>query len=223
MNAIQGGERCYFANSGVTKFRVRQVNYPVDMRNFGMERANPNHYKLRLNEPNSFGQTDYIIYCDYQNPQAFGTEYQIRRNNQIIAQFVAGFDYEIGQSFLESVFIMPGFEVVRMSPYGLGNPSDEPSSGFIRERDDHDVSSGLSATAWPNPFSETLDVVLSGDTQGPLSLQLYNLSGQVVLNQQFEAAQEYYTLSTANLSPGFYMLRVEANGVVQTLKVIKSE
>jgi hypothetical protein len=44
-----------------------------------------------------------------------------------------------------------------------------------------------------------------------------------VLDQEFVRGQEQYSLSTAQLSAGFYFLRIEADGLVQTLKVVKSE
>ena len=78
-------------------------------------------------------------------------------------------------------------------------------------------------TATPNPFSQALDITLGQTSAAKVILQLINLSGQVVLHQTLDAGQQQYTLSTEHLSPGFYFLRIEADGEVQTLKVIKSE
>ncbi|MBC7776388.1 MAG: T9SS type A sorting domain-containing protein, partial [Phycisphaerae bacterium] len=75
----------------------------------------------------------------------------------------------------------------------------------------------------PNPFSELLDIFPGNPTAESIHLQMYNLSGQKVLDQQFAGGQEQYSLSTAGLSTGFYLLRIEADGEVQTLKVVKSE
>lgn len=79
------------------------------------------------------------------------------------------------------------------------------------------------ATASPNPFSESLQVTMGQATEGKVCLRLYSLEGQIVREQQFDAGQERFALSTAGLPAGFYMLRVEADGKSQSLKVIKSE
>ena len=81
----------------------------------------------------------------------------------------------------------------------------------------------LFASAAPNPFSETLDIYPNYPDAEIVHVQLFNLSGQKVLDQQFAGGEEQYTLSTATLANGFYLLRIEADGETQTLKVVKSE
>ncbi|MBK6995034.1 MAG: T9SS type A sorting domain-containing protein [Lewinellaceae bacterium] len=112
------------------------------------------------------------------------------------------------------------FQIVRVAGTGLS----KPPKGISGERDDSSSElQPLLAFAAPNPFSEILDVYLEQNTAENVTLQLFNLSGQKVLDQQFAGGQEQYSLPTADLSPGFYMLRIEADGEVHTLKVIKSE
>ena len=94
------------------------------------------------------------------------------------------------------------------------------------DEQDDDTSFGrfpLIATASPNPFSNTLDIFPNNPAAASITLQMYNLSGQKVLDQQFSGGQEQYSLSTEGLATGFYFLRIEADGEVQTLKVVKSE
>lgn len=98
-------------------------------------------------------------------------------------------------------------------------PTEAPTSNERNEK----TSAEWSVSASPNPFSETLEVFLTKGSVESVNLQLVNLSGQVVLDRQFVSKQEQYTLPTTGLSPGFYFLRIEADGVVQTLKVVKSE
>ncbi|MDX1913670.1 MAG: T9SS type A sorting domain-containing protein, partial [Saprospiraceae bacterium] len=78
-------------------------------------------------------------------------------------------------------------------------------------------------SAAPNPFKDELDVLLDRVADTPVRLQLVNLQGQFVLDQEMEAGQSAYSLSTAQLPRGFYLLRVEADGETQVLKVVKSE
>lgn len=114
-----------------------------------------------------------------------------------------------------------GYSVQRLT--GPNELPTAPSKGYIRERDGNTPSSNQIASASPNPFSETLDVFLTDPSAENIQLQMFNLSGQQVLQKQFAGGQGQYTLSTHGLSPGFYMLRIEADGAVQTLKVVKSE
>lgn len=114
-----------------------------------------------------------------------------------------------------------GYSVQRLT--GPNELPTAPTKRFIRERDGNAPTSNQIASASPNPFSETLDVFLADPSAETIQLQLFNLSGQQVLQKQFAGGQGQYTLSTHGLSPGFYMLRIEADGAVQTLKVVKSE
>ncbi len=102
---------------------------------------------------------------------------------------------------------------------GGGGGGGRPAGG----RSDISPSSNQFATVAPNPFSESLDVFPDQPSAQSIHLQMYNLSGQKVLDQQLPGGQDQYTLSTENLSNGFYLLRIEADGNVQTLKVVKSE
>ncbi len=100
---------------------------------------------------------------------------------------------------------------------GPGKGGSAPTGkGFIEHQMDF-------ASTSKNPFSETLDVLVEHSDMQSIQLQLFNLSGQKVLDQQFTGGQEQYSLSTEGLANGFYFLRIEADGQVQTLKVIKSE
>jgi hypothetical protein len=79
------------------------------------------------------------------------------------------------------------------------------------------------AAVMPNPFNDRLQVWVDDPSVESVQCQLFNINGQKVLDQQFQGAQDTYELITENLANGFYLLRVEANGMVQTLRVIKAE
>ncbi len=123
---------------------------------------------------------------------------------------------------LEFIFINSNFSIDKILPSNIGLPSD-PSSSPIHQRGENTEAARNPATTSPNPFSETLEVFPAQTSAENVTLQLFNLSGQKVLAQQFPGGQERYSMSTAGLSPGFYLLRIEADGEVQTLKVVKSE
>ena len=54
-------------------------------------------------------------------------------------------------------------------------------------------------------------------------LQLFNLNGILQLQQTLQPNQNYQDLLTSELPPGFYFLRLETAGVVETRKLIKTQ
>ena len=72
-----------------------------------------------------------------------------------------------------------------------------------------------------NPFDADILVRTSKPAPEPVRFQLFNLNGTRVFDQQFPASQEY-NLPTAGLPPGFYLLRMESDGVSRTYKVVKA-
>jgi len=76
------------------------------------------------------------------------------------------------------------------------------------------------------PFVGTLNIytpdTFTTDRTGNISCKLCNSSGQLILEQEFEAFSNQVSISTETLLPGLYVLRIAAAGEVQTFKVIKS-
>lgn len=56
-----------------------------------------------------------------------------------------------------------------------------------------------------------------------IHLQLFNLNGSLLLEQNLPSTQDYHELLTPNLPPGFYFLRLDTDGVIETQKLIKTE
>ncbi len=235
-----GGDKCYFSSTGVATFRVRNEAEQYITKEFTMEHVSigTNHlFKLKVRVPNPpplgqppSGEFAYSFFVDDQPPQndppAHGLLYKIKYQNFDIAEFVADYDSETQRSFLMGFWVLPGWDIVRTSDFDYPPPPppkpEQQLPSFTSERDEGSPIAPF-ATASPNPFTDLLDIYPANPTAESIQLQLYNLAGQKVLDQQFPGGQEQYSLSTASLSPGFYMLRIEADGNVQTLKVIKSE
>ncbi len=227
LNLPQGGQRCYFPNSGVTTFKVRQTSNPSNFKFFGIEN-HPDYNDdevFRMDVLSANGGTGYSFWVDGLPPGFGGDEAQVKYLGETVARFTAIYDETTGQSYLESVSMVPGHEIVEIqSPLGMVKPTNptKPTGGFVHERDGG-IAVNEPAFASPNPFSDALDVFPGNPSAESIHLQMYNLSGQKVHDQQFAGGQEQYSLSTAGLSNGFYLLRIEADGEVQTLKVVKSE
>ena len=146
--------------------------------------------------------------CNYNNP------FVIIKYNGVgagIVSIVNQDGYKLAASLSQGYRIY-GYETGSAPPPGGGGAGGR------------EISSTHLAITSPNPFSNFLDVFLAQPATDKVHIQLFNLSGQVVLERQFEADnQQQFSLPTADLSPGFYLLRIEANGALQTLKVVKSE
>lgn len=74
-----------------------------------------------------------------------------------------------------------------------------------------------------NPFTERLNIFAPQPSEEIVNLHLFDLNGNLVLEQSFETGLEAYSLPTTGLPPGFYFLRMETGGKIQTFKVVKAE
>ena len=230
------GEKCGFsvAENAETFFRIQRVDNSNDSRPFKAFKA-PSITTLRTGMSTLGG--DYTFKIDGIEPKppksAPGYVFQIWHNvppsNEltIISTFVLYYHFDdalqpSGQ--LECTFIDTNYQIIRLvnpppTHFQQGSTSLQ-EEGEDREAYQIDIPK---FSAFPNPFTESLEIYLGPKNQVPVHLQLLNLNGQIVQEQHDITDQEFVTLSTASLSPGFYMLRIEADGQVQTLKVVKSE
>jgi hypothetical protein len=209
-----------------TPFRVLIENTPTTFRKFGISKSGAAHYEVTLDEDNT-NQDFTFVWGTNQNPNGYNqTQLKIKYQGTDIATFTS---YENSQdiSYLSFTALTAGYSIEQIIPEGegegdgKGRPGAPPTPPTVRGRDGQLVLTSADLSAQPNPFSETLDVFVPAQAEN-IQLQLFNLSGQKVLDQQFTGGQGQYTLSTSDLSSGFYLLRIEVDGQVQTLKVIKS-
>jgi len=84
--------------------------------------------------------------------------------------------------------------------------------------------SNLIGGVWAqSPFSEHLDVFvpLVDQRKGNAKVYLLNAAGLEIMEQNINAPCEKISFNTGSLLPGFYFIRIESIGKVQTLKTIK--
>ncbi|MFN0215010.1 MAG: T9SS type A sorting domain-containing protein [Saprospiraceae bacterium] len=230
------GEFCYFELGNIGncfKIRIDNDQNQENGRQFIVDKHPDENYRGVVTSAGG----NYTFKINTQPPYAQGDEYQIHLGEDPvpIARFVLAQvnvnGVETGK--LRCVFILDDYEIVRLPPIppvppgggqgGMQAPSSSSVKNETSEERSEIASTTVSITTSPNPFSETLDVFLPDESIENLSLQLFNLSGQKVLDRRFSTKQERYSLSTEGISPGFYLLRIAADGEVKTLKVFKSE
>jgi len=79
---------------------------------------------------------------------------------------------------------------------------------------------GLSLTCEPNPFAGTTTIRLPPFAlrHSPLTLRMYDSQGRVVLSRQ--ASTSSFPLSTSDLPSGAYFVRLDANGLHATARLV---
>ena len=78
-------------------------------------------------------------------------------------------------------------------------------------------------SAYPNPFNPTTSLELSVPVNGQVTVQVYNLMGQVVstlANGYMDANTYTLTWDASNVSSGMYIVKAEAAGTVSTQKLM---
>ena len=79
------------------------------------------------------------------------------------------------------------------------------------------------SSAYPNPFNPSTTVELSVPEAGNVSVMVYNLTGQLIveLADAYMYADNYqFTWNAVNTPSGIYLLRVEYAGQVSTKKLM---
>ena len=79
------------------------------------------------------------------------------------------------------------------------------------------------STAYPNPFNPTTSVTLAVPTAGHVSVQVYNLMGQVVAtlaSGHMDANTYTLTWDASSVSSGMYFVKAEVAGNVITQKLV---
>ncbi|MDX1913184.1 MAG: T9SS type A sorting domain-containing protein, partial [Saprospiraceae bacterium] len=163
------------------------------------------------------------------NPNRCGAldHLEIWFNNNGVPQKMGEFDCSFTTNFLNinvevNVQNFPDCQVQYLSKNNPFTPAPPTDPNTI-ERDETGAEFRQSAAVAPNPFSDQLDVYLAFPNKTVANVQLVNLGGQIVVNELLQAGQEKFSLPTTHIAAGFYLLRVEADGVKQTFKVVKTE
>src|SRR5690606_25828236 len=79
--------------------------------------------------------------------------------------------------------------------------------------------------AWPNPFSEWLDVTYKSSSHHDVNIKLIDLSGRAVYDKVFPAREDgRYVIKMADAQtnrPGIYMLVIRQGLATETLRVVR--
>ncbi len=79
-----------------------------------------------------------------------------------------------------------------------------------------------SLMAYPSPFKDILNIDLSNLQNEGAEINIFDITGKLVLNDKFIASENLRTLNTSNLFSGLYFVQLKIGRVVKVIKVIKS-
>ncbi len=90
--------------------------------------------------------------------------------------------------------------------------------------EDSSLASFATVSAYPNPASNFVDIELSKDFSGNVSVQLMDMAGRIQLSENVQAGQQNIfrlDLTRKALQPGMYLIQVVNGLQQQTIKLLK--
>ncbi|MBL7809191.1 MAG: T9SS type A sorting domain-containing protein [Saprospiraceae bacterium] len=227
--SFSGTSSCPFNNTGYSTFRIKygesysekfDIERDIDTENL--------RFFARPEDGNSTDNGEFNFYCMPDVAPDCSAPYVVinfRFKNQDIpaARITAGQNTQTIFELYGTTFSYNNvpFVIQRLTPYSnQGRQAPIQTHIGIKERGKEDLS--ISGIVSPNPFDQELSISFDKPQMEKTTIQLFSSEGRLALQETIPANQSSHTLSTAHLSPGFYFLRVEVDGEVQTFKVIKS-
>ncbi len=219
----------------VVRFRIRQTVSPFSSRFFGIYQVDGECTYTTVKSRPSDNFLPIKFYCDNgAGPGCQGAFLVIKKGTVEIAKLGLQALTNTTKN-LYCISISGGYIVERFGgargiydnvPYsGCGPTGGRPSKSKDRSEEDwEEISPTQTLTANPNPFTDQLDIQLpfNNPTENT-KISLYDLQGRLVMAAQSPGDQQTINLSTANLTPGMYFLRAESGGVIETVKVVKTQ
>jgi len=134
-----------------------------------------------------------------------GSSEKINVNNQtyVVQQ-------SIGQASVIGTFSSNGSTVIQgfLHPYVWSSIIDK------------ELPLNLTASIYPNPFSERLQAVFDDTVETPINVEVYDVLGKQVYTQQFEASQKI-DFKLYGLSDTVYILKLTANNKQFVQRILK--
>ena len=90
--------------------------------------------------------------------------------------------------------------------------------------DVNEIAFGESITVYPNPMANESTISLTAPTTEAYSITLFNTLGEQVKTIYFgdlQSGEHSIKWDASDLAKGIYILRIESQGQIQTIKVIK--
>ncbi len=219
----------------IVVFRIRSISNPNVGRFFGVYNADDECTTSKIKVYP--GSSPFQFYCNQStSPICTGQQVTIKLNGDKKAVFSIWNETNGSPKHLYCTEnIASGYQIVRYGDYnGVFDPvggncgtggGDRSTKANAQDEDFWaSIPSSPSLSANPNPFTNQLDIQIPfANINETIALHLYDLQGRIAMTMQVPGDQQTLTLSTENLSPGMYFLRAESGGIIQTIKVVKTQ
>ena len=85
------------------------------------------------------------------------------------------------------------------------------------------LSKSINLKVFPNPAVDFINILIEDIDVNTVKIELYNMEGKLISNEQWENTGSPYQLQLSNFSSSQYILRVidEKNGKINSFKIIK--
>jgi len=130
-------------------------------------------------------------------------------------------DFATAYDFALSLVIQPDGKIVLAGEQtGAGNVHNFALARYLGDVTvgiNESQNSDLKIFISPNPFSDKLNL----KTTGVREIKLYDLAGKIIFDKKINSAE--ISLSTENLSPGYYLLQADDGKQVSYFKIVKQQ
>jgi endoglucanase len=184
--------------------------------------------EYKINVPSS---GTYELKLRLATPSISNPQFQVKNGNNVLATVnvpnTGGF--QVWQTHSIMVNLPSGNQTIRLLSTGGGYWNINwmefamPAT-FTRRASSEEVRELKSAVrVFPNPVNETTTLELNNETEGPVRVDIIGMNGKVLKQYNFNKGvrTSRHILSLSELKAGTYMLRVQQNGKVETVKLLK--
>jgi hypothetical protein len=112
-----------------------------------------------------------------------------------------------GSSTNEGYVVIQGFQQSYWSKYITSNKID--------------VVQGISAIAYPNPFTETINFQFSKPIADEISISIFDILGRLIFEQKKKIDYDILTIDLARLPTSEFLVRLTTNNLNYYTKIIK--
>lgn len=158
-----------------------------------------------------------------------GTNFQDASGNSIIQRVsIGGVDIPIfvAQSASEmAVFVPSGARTGRIVVVTQGGTATSPTDFVVTTTGVPMGFAELPTRIFPNPVAGTVSIETRLDAASLLRVQIINLAGQVLLQEErlLESGRQTMSIDAASLQSGVYFVRIEAGKQAWVEKITKTE
>lgn len=88
------------------------------------------------------------------------------------------------------------------------------------EQRGNDISASMELIAYPNPFSDKINIELNSDDDSAVKIKVSDVAGRIIYEQMINANNVY--MLGDNVSNGIYFVEARQRGRVKTIRVVKN-